>query len=309
MPDLVRRPFLRLSLRLPIALIGAALLASILLAPGASAAPATDPAGIDAFMKAIGQVESSGRYTAVNPVSGAYGKYQIMPANWAVWARTHLGDASAPQTPDNQEKVARGRMIVLYRWLGTWPRVAYWWLTGSSAPIEQWTNYGRRYVDKVMTLAGGLGWPPSGASSGAAPQGGTATTTPTAATAPTPAPLHLSETASAITYAGSWGSASHAGSTGGTVAWATEAGAAAQISFTGRTFSWVGPVGPTRGTAQVWVDGQLAANVTEYAGGYSPQKVLYLRDFGVGGRHTVRIVVAGTAGHPMVAIDDLVIGF
>ena len=182
-------------------------------------------------------------------------------------------------------------------------------MTGSSAPVERWTNDGRRYVDKVMGLAGGLGWPPSGAPSSAAPQGGTATPAPTAAGTPTPAPLHLSETASAITYTGPWGSASHAGYAGGTAAYATDAGAAAQISFTGRTFSWVGPVGPTRGTAQVWVDGQLAANVSEYAAGYSPHKVLYLRDFGVSGLHTVRIVVAGTAGHPMVAIDDLVIGF
>lgn len=308
MPDLIRRPSLRLPFRLPIALISAALLASVLLAPGASAAAPTDPAGIDAFMKAMGQVESSGRYTAVNPVSGAYGKYQIMPVNWPVWAKTHVGNANAPQTPENQEAVARGRMIVLYRWLGSWPRVAYWWLTGSSAPIEQWTNYGRRYVDKVMALAGGLGWPPSGASKSPAPQTGTGKST-TAPTAPRPAPLHLSEGASAISYSGSWGVASHAGYTGGTVAWATEAGAAAQITFTGRTFSWVGPVGPTRGAAQVWVDGQRAANVTAYAGSYSPQKVLYLRDFGVSGVHTVRIVVAGTSGHPMVAIDELVIGF
>ena len=39
-------------------------------------------------MNAVGQVESGGRYTARNPISGAYGKYQIMPSNWPSWART-----------------------------------------------------------------------------------------------------------------------------------------------------------------------------------------------------------------------------
>ena len=126
-------PALTGRLRAVLIALTAATLAAGLLAPApAAAAPAPEPRGVDAFMRAMGQVESSGRYTAVNPVSGAYGKYQIMPVNWPVWAQRYLGNPSAPQSPENQETVARGRFIALYRQFNSWPRVAYWWLTGDT---------------------------------------------------------------------------------------------------------------------------------------------------------------------------------
>lgn len=293
-------------LRAPLALLAVAMLASSFVAPAPSSAATTpEPPGIDAFMKALGQVESSGRYDAVNPVSGAYGKYQIMPFNWPVWAKTFIGDAKALQTPANQEKVARGELKVLYRWLGSWPRVAYWWLNGLTDPVEKWTAYSRRYVDKIMALAGGLGWPPAGAAPGSA---GTTTKSTGTTTAPKATAKRFTEADPAITYAGTWGTASHGGYVGGQVRFATVAGASATVTFTGRTFRWNGPVGPTRGAAQVWVDGELAANVNTWAAGYTPSKALYIRDFGVVGTHTIRIVVMGTDGHPMVAIDELLVG-
>ena len=42
-------------------------------------------------------------------------------------------------------------MTSLYRWLGSWRRVAYWWLTGSSRTYG-WSTYATRYVNKVMKL-------------------------------------------------------------------------------------------------------------------------------------------------------------
>ena len=102
-------------------------------------------------MYAIGQVESGGNYSARNATSGAYGKYQIMPSNWPSWAGRYLGNASAKPTPANQEIVAAGKFRALYSRLGSWRRVAYWWLTGSSRTTG-WSTYATRYVDKVMTL-------------------------------------------------------------------------------------------------------------------------------------------------------------
>lgn len=300
--------------RTPLALLAVAVLAGTLVAPGPSdAATPSEPPGIEAFMQALGRVESAGRYDAVNPVSGAYGKYQIMPFNWPVWAKTFLGDTKALQTPENQETVARGQLKVLYRWLGSWPRVAYWWLTGSSNPaVDQWNPVARKYVDRVMALAGGMGWPPAGAAPGAAPNAPSRTTTAatrsTATPTPKAIPLRLTEADPAIAYTGTWGTASHAGYVGGNVRYATDAGASASVTFTGRTFRWNGPVGPTRGSAQVWIDGQLVTTISAYAGDYAPSRALYVRDFGVAGTHTVRIVVVGTAGHPMVAIDELLVG-
>lgn len=135
---------------------------------GGSGTTASDTSdiGLDQFMAAIAKVESGGRYTARNKSSGAYGKYQIMPANWAGWAKKYLGDASAAQTPENQEKVVRGKMGDLYKWLGDYRAVAHWWLTGGSKDNQvnpaAWSSSSRRYVDNVMA---GVGRGPTSGSS------------------------------------------------------------------------------------------------------------------------------------------------
>jgi hypothetical protein len=286
--------------------LAAAVLATGVLVPPVAAHP--EPKGLDAFMKAVGQVESGGRYDAVNPVSGAYGKYQIMPFNWPVWAKARLGDAKAPKTPENQEAVARWRFIHLYHWLGSWPRVAYWWLTGKTNAVEQWTAYARRYVDNVMALAGGKGWKPAPTSLKAWANAAAKAGTPSKAPAPKP-PAHVGEGDASIKYSGRWGRAGHSGYVGGSVAWSTSARASASLTFTGRSITWLGPVGPTRGSARVYVDDVLVATVSQHSRAYEPQRALFTRDFGTSGRHTIRIVVAGTPGHPMVAIDGLVVGY
>ena len=115
------------------------------------------------FMWAMAGQESGWDYYARNSSSGAFGKYQIMPFNWPVWAGQYLGDARADQTPYNQEKVAYGKLRDLYRWLGSWKRVAYWWLTGRTDRNEKrWSSYAKGYVDNIMRLrkrapAGGVG--------------------------------------------------------------------------------------------------------------------------------------------------------
>jgi hypothetical protein len=109
---------------------------------------------IEHFMTGLACVESSGRYDAVNPMSGAYGKYQIMPRNWPVWAGRFLGDEEAEPTPENQELVARSRIERLYASRESWRRVAYWWLTGGSEKDEsKWTVKATDYVDSVMRWA------------------------------------------------------------------------------------------------------------------------------------------------------------
>jgi hypothetical protein len=104
-------------------------------------------------MWAMAGQESGWDYYARNRASGAYGKYQIMPMNWPSWAGIYLGDRHADQTPWNQERVAYGRLRDLYRTLGSWDRVAYWWLTGSNERRrERWSDYASAYVDKIAAL-------------------------------------------------------------------------------------------------------------------------------------------------------------
>ncbi len=251
---------------------------------GPSRADAGDPPLLDRFMQAVGQVESHGNHTALNTKSGAYGRYQILPDNWRQWARRYLGNANAKPTPANQDRVAKAKMAELYRWLGSWPRVSYWWLTGSSQ-TSAWSNAARQYVARVMAIFGGddAGPPPEEAA------------------------RHYSERSSTIAYAGTWHVARASGYAGGRVTYASSAGATAAITFTGSRIAWYGPVGPTRGKARITVDGVVRATIDLNRPGFRPRAVLYSVSWKAAGRHSLGIEVLDTRGHKLVAIDELVV--
>lgn len=245
---------------------------------------ATDPPQLDRFMKAVGQVESHGDHTARNAASGAYGRYQIMPDNWRPWAQRYLGDAEAKPTPANQERVARAKMTSLYRWLGSWRRVSYWWLTGSSR-TSAWSEAASHYVARVMAAFGG--------SDEDEPERDLA--------------RHYSERSSTITYAGSWLAASYRGYAGGSVRYATSPGDTAAIAFTGSRIAWYGPVGPTRGKARIIVDGVARKTIDLARSSFGPRALLYSQSWKTVGRHDLVIEVVATRGHKLVAIDELVV--
>ena len=286
MPDVAGR--LR---AVPAAILTAALLASIVPSVASSAAV---PPGIDRFLYALGQVESGGSYTARNPISGAYGKYQIMPASWAAWAKLYLGSSTAPQTPTNQEIVARRKVTALYWWLDAWPTVAHWWLTGSSERnAALWSSYSRTYVNKVITLMK--------ATSDVAG----ATTATTSRSWIDSGDRRVAETSADIAYRYSWSTARYSGYAGRQVKYATRAGASASVTFSGTGFAWIGPVGPTRCTARVFIDGKAVANVDLRRSVFRARSMLFAKALPAG-QHTVKIVVT-SSGRP-VAIDELILG-
>jgi hypothetical protein len=135
-------------------LVGAVLVSNLLAAMGAPVTAATPSRREQSrFMWAMAGQESGWDYYARNASSGAFGKYQIMPFNWPVWAELYLGDARADQSPWNQEQVAYAKIRELYGWLGTWKRVAYWWLTGDTEAEERrWSGYAKGYVRNIMRL-------------------------------------------------------------------------------------------------------------------------------------------------------------
>ena len=82
----------------------------------------------------IARQESHGNYTARNPQSGAFGKYQIMPENWPQWAKDAGLGANAPMTPQNQEMVARTRLAYYMKeYGGNEQLVAAAWYGGEGA--------------------------------------------------------------------------------------------------------------------------------------------------------------------------------
>lgn len=270
---------------LPILGLAAVLVGGLL--PAATAA--ADPPGLERFMYAVGKIESGGRYTARNPLSGAYGKYQIIPSSWRAWAHLYLGNANAAPTPRNQERVARAKMKALYRWLDSWRAVAHWWLTGrGERNATRWSPYARRYVGRVMAVYGSKPTSSKGGRSGS------------------PRPT-IQESNAAITYAGDWKSARHSGYSGDKVRYSGDAGATATLTFVGTKITWIGPVGPTRGKARVSIDGVAVRVVDLAAGRFRATKALFSASFTDGLEHTLTIEVLGTRGRPIVAIDGFAI--
>jgi hypothetical protein len=247
-----------------------------------AAVTAHDPAQ-PRFMRALGHVESGGRYDARNPDSGAYGKYQIMPANWRAWARQYLGDANARPTPQNQERVARAKIHALKHWLGQWHVVAHWWLTGSdSRNTDTWSTYSKRYVRKVMAA-----FEPDGQRRVVIRRAGDAY--------------------SRIRYRGGWRTARHNSYSNDTAHYAVRRGASARYTFKGRSITWVAATGPTRGRARVFVDGRLIRTVDLRARSFHARVAVFSRSWRKPGRHTIRIVVLATAGRRTVSLDELVV--
>jgi hypothetical protein len=271
--------------------LAATILVSLMPAIGRAATPP----GLERFLYALGQVESGGSYTARNPTSGAYGKYQIMPASWAAWAKQYLGSSTAPQTPANQEIVAHRKVTALFIWLDRWPTVAHWWLTGSSErDAALWSSYSRSYVAKVMTIY---------ANTGSDVAGDFKITSSTSWISRDD--RRVGETSASIAYRYAWSTARHSAYSGRQVKYATRTNASATMTFTGTGIAWIGPVGPTRGSARIFIDGKAVANVDLRRSVFQARKLIWAKPLPAG-EHTVKIVVS-SSGRP-VAIDELIIG-
>jgi hypothetical protein len=115
------------------------------------------------------------------------------------------------------------------------------------------------------------------------------------------------DTSTTLSRSAAWwrsnASAWHGGSalvSGSTGQWVTK-------SFTGRSVAWVAALGPTRGTALVYIDGVKAATVDLQRAGDWYRRVVFARSWSSAGPHTLRVVVAGTAGHSRVDVDAFVV--
>ena len=117
----------------------------------------------------------------------------------------------------------------------------------------------------------------------------------------------VQESSSRIDYAGGWRRAAHPDYLGGHAKATTHAGARARLTFKGSAVAWVGPTGPTRGQAKVYIDGALAATVNTRADSFHAKRVLFRKTWGSVGQHRIAVVASGTAGHPMVAVDAFLV--
>ena len=121
---------------------------------------------LDSFMRALSGQESGGSPTAQNSRTGAYGTFQIMPSNWPSWAQEAGLPADAPQTPENQTRVAKAKIQQYYNKFGNWGDVASAWYSGQPLSAYDANALNRKqgngdepsiaeYTNSVLARAGG----------------------------------------------------------------------------------------------------------------------------------------------------------
>jgi hypothetical protein len=94
---------------------------------------------------------------------------------------------------------------------------------------------------------------------------------------------------------------------GGSTRFGDVGGASIGRSFVGRAVAVVAPLGPRRGVARIYVDGVLARTINFDRKHLHPRRVVFTRTWATAARHSIRVVVAGTRGHPRVDVDAFVI--
>jgi hypothetical protein len=116
----------------------------------------------------------------------------------------------------------------------------------------------------------------------------------------------VQESSTRVGYTGAWKMAYHKNYLGGKAKSTNAAGAKTTLKFKGSGIAWIGPIGPTRGKAKVYLDGTLVASVDSWASSFRPTRVLFKKTWASVRWHTISIVTSGTAGRPTVALDAFV---
>lgn len=114
------------------------------------------------------------------------------------------------------------------------------------------------------------------------------------------------ESSGRITYSGSWRTATSSGFWGGAARRSSTAGAKASITFSGRSAAWVGTVGPDRGKAAVYVNGNRVATIDLYAATMATRRVVWAANWSTSASRKITIRVLGTAGRPRVDLDAII---
>ena len=117
----------------------------------------------------------------------------------------------------------------------------------------------------------------------------------------------VQQSSGSISYRGTWRTAYHSGYMDGKARSTNARSAKASLQFTGTAIAWVGPVGPSRGKARVYIDGKLVTTVNTWASTFRASRVLFTKSWTKVGTHRISIVANGTAGHPTVALDAFLV--
>ena len=114
----------------------------------------------------------------------------------------------------------------------------------------------------------------------------------------------ISDGSALLHWSGTWSKVSSSSYLSGYLHSTNRNGPSTTMGFSGSSVAWVGPVGPTRGQAKVYIDDAYVATINAYRSSFQARRVLFARNL-ADGSHTITIKALGTSGHPTVAIDNV----
>jgi subtilisin len=117
----------------------------------------------------------------------------------------------------------------------------------------------------------------------------------------------VQESATAVRRSAGWRGYASSYALGGKGTSSTRIGAWMRYTFTGSGIALVGPKGPTRGRAEVRLDGVLVATVNEYSKTSGSRWVLEALAVDPARSHVLEVKVLGTAGHPRFDVDAFLV--
>ena len=119
--------------------------------------------------------------------------------------------------------------------------------------------------------------------------------------------LAYQNTNAAVKFSTGWGTATDPSFYGGSTRYSNTRAKTASLTFSGKSIAWLSALGPTRGSARVYVDNTLIATVNLNSATTTAKRVVFARNFSAVGTHTIRVTVLGTAGHPRVDVDAFLV--
>ena len=109
-----------------------------------------------------------------------------------------------------------------------------------------------------------------------------------------------------VNLSGNWNRMSSFSSYGELPVYSGQDGARATLNFNGRAVAWIATEGPSRGRANVYLDGNFVEQVDLYASSTRYRQIVFSHSWAGFGNHTLRIDVLGApANRPQVNIDAL----
>jgi hypothetical protein len=117
----------------------------------------------------------------------------------------------------------------------------------------------------------------------------------------------VQESSSVVRRSTGWTGYLSTNALGGRATYATRAGSTVRYTFTAPGVALVGPKGPTRGSAEIRLDGVLVGTVSAWSSTSGSRWLLLARAVDPARSHTLEVRVLGTAGHPRFDVDAFLV--